>query len=106
MRRLYCGCEHRTGWGPRMLRPPWQRLRAGFFGVFLGLHPLQLFLDHLPLQRAHEIDEQLAGKVIVLVEKAAREQGLAPDLERLAVDAQRADLRTHRPLDLDVDLRE
>src|ERR1051326_6953081 len=72
----------------------------GFLGVG-GLLLLQLLLDHLALERADEVDQQLAGQVIVLVQHAAGEQRLALDLEHRAVEAGRAELAAHRALDLD-----
>lgn len=93
-----------SAWGSPSCAPP-RGLRFGFVGLG-GLVLLQLLLDHLALERADEVDEQLAGQVVVLVEHAAREQRRALDLEQRAVEAHRADLAAHRPLDLDVDLGE
>src|SRR5262245_43265215 len=57
----------------------------GGLGLALALQLLQLLLDHLPLERTDEVDQQLAGQVVVLVQQAAREQAFALELERVAV---------------------
>lgn len=66
----------------------------------------ELALDHLPLERAHEVNQELAGEVVVLVQHAACEQRFALDLEHLAVDAAGTDARCDRPLDWHEDVRE
>src|SRR5438105_10770780 len=52
--------------------------RLGFVRL-LVFYALQFPLDHLALERPDEVDQQLAGQVIILVQQAAREQRLALD---------------------------
>jgi hypothetical protein len=67
---------------------------------------LQLLLDLALLERADEVDHQLAGQVVELVLHAAAEQTLPLGLEHLPVDPHRAQPRLPRALDRDVDAGE
>src|SRR5581483_5227490 len=71
-------------------------------GLFFG-HALELALDHLPLDRPDEIDQQPIVEVIVLVLHGARVQALALGDELVAVEADGAHAGLERAFDRHVD---
>src|SRR4051812_20229401 len=93
----------RPGFSPRRRRKPdllLRRLSFGFGFLALGAgFALELALDHLALERAHVVDEQLVDEVVVFVLHGARVEVGALSDEGLAVEVDRAHPRRERALD-------